>query len=391
MKKSLIFTIVSSGFILPLNYSYAEPTIKQYPYIYKSVRAMGMGGAFTAVGGTTDSVFYNPATLTNMPGFKLDILTPTIGIGSNVIDFINDMADAFDVGDINGDGDTSDDRLKYVNNVLAKYRGDNMHLNIYNWTGVGVHIKKVAVAVGGLASVRMDAVAHQGFGSNGFLEVNADFIGGVAGGVGYQVNEDLSVGVGLKVLHREALIHNFTAREIADNQDRIGDYIKDDLRKSGAGVGIDAGVMFNLDKYVRYGNQLKPAVGVVLQNIGDLNFKDAGKIPMTFNIGFSINPTIPKINRKVIFAFDYVDLFNNYKEDKDIGKRIRVGGELNILNSRIASSNIRAGLYQGYPTFGFDARLFLTTLSYTTYAEEIGAYAGQLKDRRHLLMIGSTW
>lgn len=393
MKKIFVLGIISSSVFLSSSLSFAEPTIRQYPYIYKSVRAMGMGGAYTAVGGTTDSIFYNPATLSNMPKskFKADILTPTFGIGSNVLDFVNDMKDAFDVGDLNGDGDTTDDRLKYVNNVLAKYRGDNMHLNLYNWTGVGRNNGKISLAVGGLASVRMDAMPHQGFGDNGFLEVNADFIGGAAGGVSYSHTEDLSVGLGLKLLHRESLIHNFTAKEIVDNQDNIDDYITKDLRKSGNAVGMDIGLLYKFDKHIRYGQELRPAVGVVLQNIGDLNFKDAGRIPMTLNIGFSISPEIPNINKRVILAIDYIDMFNNFDQDKDIGKRIRIGGEINLWDKGFTSSNMRLGFYQGYLTFGADLKLFMATISYATYAEEIGAYAGQLKDRRHLIMMGTIW
>ena len=52
---------------------------------------------------------------------------------------------------------------------------------------------------------------------------------------------------------------------------------------------------------------------------------------------------------------------------------------------------VRAGLYQGYPTFGVDLRLFIVTLNYTTYAEEVGAYAGQDDDRRHLIALNLGW
>ena len=52
---------------------------------------------------------------------------------------------------------------------------------------------------------------------------------------------------------------------------------------------------------------------------------------------------------------------------------------------------VSAGLYQGYPGFGADLRLLIFDLSYVTYAEEVGAYAGQDEDRRHIVMLNAGW
>jgi hypothetical protein len=125
-------------------------------------------------------------------------------------------------------------------------------------------------------------------------------------------------------------------------------------------------------------------------NIGDLKFGDAGKLPMTVNLGIAVNPEIPVFD-SLIVGLDYVDLFNNYEEDKDIGKRLRFGGELYLIDRKLLSLGLRAGLYQGYPTFGADLRFLLFTLSYVTYAEEVGAYAGQDEDRRHLVFLNIGW
>jgi len=52
---------------------------------------------------------------------------------------------------------------------------------------------------------------------------------------------------------------------------------------------------------------------------------------------------------------------------------------------------LRTGLYQGYYTAGADLRLTIVKLMFTTYAEEVGAYAGQDEDRRYLLSVGFGW
>jgi len=374
-------------FLFHLGYAQG-PTIRQYPYLYKSPRAMGMGGAYIAIGGRTDTLFYNPAGLSAMPekNWEVNLLGISADVGKNVIDFAKDMTDAFDTKDLDGDGDEGDDQLRAVNEVLAKYRGKNLHVGAANWSSLGRNQGSWAFAVGGVGSLRIDAMTHQGFGSEGFLEVNADAIGGGLLGLSFRLVDGLYGGVGIKALHRESLVHSFTARELVERQDNIDDYITKELRKSGNAVGFDAGFIYKFAQ----DSFLKPSVGLSVMDIGDLKFGDAGKIPMTVNLGVAINPEIPLLGSFLV-GLDYVDLFNNYKEDKDIGKRLRFGGELYLINRKLLSLGIRAGLYQGYPTFGADLRFLLFTVSYVTYAEEVGAYAGQDEDRRHFLFINIGW
>jgi len=365
-----------------------EPSLRIYPYIYKSPRVMGMGGANIAVGGRTDAVFYNPAGLSTMKpkNWEFNLISPAVGVGKNVIDFAKDLQDAFDVGDQNGDGDETDDQLREVNRILAKYRGEPMHLSASNWTSIGRNQERWAFALGGVANLRLDAVPHQGFGSDGLLEVNADAIAGGVFGLSFKFTEGLYVGGAVKALHREALIHNFTAREIVENQDNLENYITKDLKKSGNAVSGDVGFIYQFAR----DSFLRPTIGASLQNIGDLDFKKAGKIPMTLNAGFSLNPRIPKIGN-LILAADYVDITNEFKEDKDKGKRIRLGAEWRPLDKSWIGLALRAGLYQGYPTFGAELNFLILSLTYTTYAEEVGAYAGQKENRIHMLQLTVGW
>ena len=362
---------------------------KEYPYFYKSPRAMGMGGAYVSIGGSADTLFYNPAGLSNLPadnGWEVNLLGLTGAASDNVMDFLDGMMDAFDVTDLNGDGDADDDQLRAVNDVLAKYRGDNMHVRLSDFASLAKKTGKTAYALGGLATARGDAISHQGLGANGLLDVKADAHYGGIGGLSYAISDRLSVGAAVKYFHRESLMHAFTTRELVDNQDNLEDYIVDDLRESGNAVGVDAGAIYNVPVMA----SLKPSIGLSFLNIGDMDFGDAGEMPMTANLGLSINPDIPTFHHLIV-ALDYVDMFKNYSEDSDIGKRLRFGGELCLFSKKAIGAMIRAGLYQGYATFGADLRLSIVTLSYVTYAEEIGAYAGQDDDRRHLAMINVGW
>lgn len=369
--------------------AFADPSMLEYPYIYKSTRAMGMGGAYTAVGGRVDSLFYNPAGLINIPqdkGWEVNLINLSVEYGKNSEQFLKDMKDAFDTQDLNGDGSSNDDQLRAVNDVLAKYRGENLHLRVADFTSIGHSYDRWAFGVGGIGSGRLDALTHQGFGSDGFLEVDADATYGALGGFSYGVTDNLFAGISVKSLHRETLIHNFTARELVDNQNNLSDYIQKDLKKSGDATGFDLGVIWKFAP----ASPLKPTFGASIMNVGNLNFGAAGTLPQTVNLGVAINPSIPW-SRSLTVAADYVDLLNNFKQDKDMAKRLRFGAELQIFDILPAEVALRAGWYNSSPTLGFDVRLLIFTISYAMYTEELGAYAGQDKDKRQLVTLDIGW
>lgn len=374
----IVFGVASSG----------DAASKEYPFTYKSPRAMGMGGANVAVGGTVDSMFYNPAGLGKMPekNWEVNLLGISGEIGKDSIDFANDMTDAFDVGDVDGDGEESDDQLIAVNDVLRQYRGKNIHMAMSELTSIGRNFGKVAFGVGALGSADMNAIPHQGTGTDGLLEVHANARYGGIGGLSYKMTDGLYMGAAVKYIGSEALDHSFTVREIVENQDTLDDYITEDLRESGSGVGADAGVIYEFWR----DSWLRPAVGLSMLNIGDLDLGDAGEIPMTANLGVAANPKVPVINSMVV-GIDYVDFMNNIELDSDVAKRLRMGVEAKLFDKSFIEMALRAGLYQGYATAGVDLRLTVVKISYVTYAEELGSYAGQDKDRRHLVMLNIGW
>ncbi|MCK9418451.1 MAG: hypothetical protein M0R70_03615 [Nitrospirae bacterium] len=389
MKKRYWLLVAAVVIVLPAIAFAQNPTTREYPYIYKSTRAMGMGGAYTAVGGRVDSLFYNPAGLINIPrdkGWEFNLINVSAEYGKNAKSMLNDFQDASDTADLNHDGKTDDDQLRATNDVLAKYRGKNLHLRVSDFTSLGKSYDRWAFGVGGIANGRLDAITHQGFGADGFLEVNADAVYGALGGVSYGVTNDIFVGLTIKSLHREALIHNFTARELVEKQDNLGDYIKDDLRVSGNAIGFDTGLIWKFAQ----DSPLKPSFGASIMNIGNMSFGPAGKIPQTVNVGVAINPALSAF-RSLTVGADYIDVLNNFKQDKDFAKRLRIGAELQLFDIWPAELALRAGMYESSPTLGFDLRLLIFTVSYAMYTEEIGAYAGQDKDKRQLVTVNIGW
>lgn len=383
------FLFIVALCIAPAGAFAQDPTSREYPYLYKSTRAMGMGGAYTAVGGRVDSLFYNPAGLINIPqdkGWEVNLINVSAEVNQNALNFVKDMQDALKTEDLNGDGNTGDDQMRATNDVLAKYRGDNLHLRAADFTSVGKSFDKFAFGVGGVGSLRADAMTHQGFGPEGLLELNADATYGAIAGVSVGVTDALFIGLSAKSLHRELIVHDFTARELVDHQNNLSDYIQKDLKKSGNGVGFDTGLIWKFDREA----WLRPALGVSALNIGDMSLGDAGKLPMSINAGLSINPQISAF-RSLIFGVDYIDVLNNFQQDKDLLKRLRLGGELQLFDIWPVELALRAGVYEGYLTYGADVRLLFITVSYAAYSEEVGAYSGQEQDKRQLLTLNIGW
>lgn len=375
--------------LLPCMVFAQQPTSREYPYLYKSPRAMGMGGAYVAIGGRTDTLFYNPAGLSNMPkdkGWEVNILNVSAEASKNSLNFYKDLQDAVDTSDLNGDGSTADDQQRAVNDVLIKYMGEHLHIRAADFTSFGKRFESLAFGIGALGSGTVDAIPHQGFGPEGLLEVDANVTYGTIGGFSFPVSSRLALGVSGKYLLRESVQHVFTPRELVENQNDIGKYITDDLRMKGRAVGYDAGALYQLAP----GSWWRPAIGVSALNIGDLDFQAAGRIPMTVNAGLAVNPQITTF-RSLLIGLDYVDITNNYSQDKDMLKRVRFGAELQLFDVLPVEMSLRTGVYQGYPTFGVDLRLLTFLFSGTMYSEEVGAYAGQNKNTRYLATVTFGW
>jgi len=384
MKRLLLGSLLSVSLGFPIAF--------EYPYIYKDPRIMGMGGAYVAVGGTSASLFYNPAGIGKIKkeaGFEVDLIGVTAAVSEDGYKFVKDFQDALDTGDLDGDGDDSDDQLEATLDVLKKYRGKVLHFSIDTFPSIARRFGNLGVALGGIAVLKMDAIPHQGFSSSGLVSVDTSFTYGGVGGLSYGfMNEKLILGVGVKQLTRETVQKDFTARELVENEDNLDNYINDEVRKTGSATGLDVGAIYDVGRVAGF----DASVGVSYLNIGDLDFGEAGKIPGTLNAGIAFKKeSNSSLFNRLTFAFDVVDITKNYEEDEDWGKRLRAGAELSLWSGSWSDLILRVGSYQGYLTAGAELRFALLRIVATTYAEEVGAYSGQDENRRYMLSAYITW
>jgi hypothetical protein len=346
----------------------AETAFKDYPFLYKGVRSLGMGGTFTAVGKDAEALFYNPAGLYDM-GFQLQILNPQAEVGQGVVDIAKDVQDTLDL-------QTEQQRSDALFDLIQKNQGTPLHLRF----SLFPHVAVKSMAIGVLGQGLGDVMLHSPLSSAGAVELHGGYeYGPVAGfSVGLPVT-GLRVGLGGKYIARTWVDKNFTIGDVAAKS-----FDFEQEKKEQSDVSFDLGVLYDIPVLA----VLNPKVGLAVVDITDLDFKDAGgKVPQRVNLGFSLNPSVP-ILASLILALDYQDITSAYEQDKSFGKRIHAGMEAGFLRNHI---QLRAGLNQGYRAFGLGVDLWIIKLAYANYKEEIGAYAGQDVDERQVVQLVIGW
>lgn len=361
MKK---ITLLIALLILP-TLAFAQSTLFNYPHLYRGMRSLGMGGAYTAVGGDAEGVFYNPATLYDM-GFQLDLINPLVEVDQNAMDLSTDLQDAMDLP-------TDTERTNALLDIAEANTGKPLHFRVALFPSVAVK----NFVVGFLGQGEADARLHNQ--TSRIVEVQGNYEYGPIGGASFSLPvTGLRLGIAGKYISRTSVNEEFSVNEIAADNFDIADYQVDN-----SDVSFDVGLLYELPVLTT----LKPRVGISVLDITDLDFKEGGKIPQRINIGASMTANLPFL-AEVILAADYEDIGKAYEQDDSTWKRVHLGGEFGLLDRHVL---VRAGLNQGYPTYGAELDIWLIRLGYTFYSEEMGAYAGQDKDDRHLVQLTLGW
>jgi hypothetical protein len=315
-----------------------------------------MGGAFTAVADDENAIFYNPAGLNSIQGFQqVEILNPVAEFSQKTWDFYSDLDDALDAP-------TQSERDQKTADVLNRYIGEHLHMRTSVFPNVVFH----NFGVGVLGQAVFDGEVHNPLGSS-FLQVRGGYdlallVSGAYGVFG----QYLQIGVTGKVVRRSLLDKVYTANEIVSQN---GISLSDDL-ENGVGIGGDIGGILRLPVL------FTPAIGITVQNVGDIDLDKAGKVPQQLNAGIALKPPFPL--GQLVLAADVVDVGRETGSDDDLYKRVHMGAEY----TPFGMLSLRAGLNQGYPTFGATLDLWLLKIAGAYYVEEIGAFAGQRDDQR---------
>ena len=336
-------------------------------FLRESIRARGMGNAFTAVANDETVLFYNPAGLRSIHYHIYELLTISATTNENTLKIAQDISDS------------------ETENALSRIVGKKLwleldlaalnHLNSrFGWSLFGNSLLDI--------QVRNPVVPY--------LDVRAYVQGGILGGMAWSfMDRQLDIGVGMKAIHRTGLdkdLHIFDEAILAAINDSDTSKLKKEYSSTNR-FSPDFGAIYHIDSWYN----VEPKFALTIMNIGGMDFGKAGKIPMTINVGVATESEFQGID--VITALDYQDLSNAQDLASEGStftlRNLKMGVEAGLeklFNGHHLFSG-RFGFNGPYTTFGVSVNLFGFKIDYADWGEEIGQYAGAIEDRRRTLQI----
>jgi hypothetical protein len=332
---------------------------EELPYIYKGPRPLGMGGAFVAVSDDANALFYNPAGLADIKAPRASLLTLEVEANRDAHSMYQDAADC----DFDNEAETA--------YFLSKYVGDVGHAAVSSFP----FYVRPQFAFGLVGTVKTSLQVH----NPQYPRLIVDGVEDAAVCAGYALplfDGSLLVGAGAKYLLRRSVYGDYTLPDITagDFEDRVEDAIQD-----GEGALVDVGIIYKVTTYQVWKRPSSFQIGLSASNLVGSELGDARDLGEHVDLGLATH-----IGEHLTIAVDYVDLFTQIETDDDVGKRLHLGFEYRFTDAL----SIRAGLNQGYLTYGVGFEKKNLQVDLLTYAEEIGSYAGQTDCRRFLFRVG---
>lgn len=315
-------------------------------------RCLAMGGTCMSHVRGSDSVFFNPAALARMEGFALTLAQAQAGISKSVLDVKDQFQGRsdFTAGDL---------QTLYGKNFMADVtaRG-SIALPFLGFGAFSNNYTNMKFSDPTFPTFNMDFISDYGYVIAGALPLGKNVSLGVAGKhiKRWGGNEEINV---------SSLIGS-NANSIAEQnfQDR------------GVGHSMDVGFMASVE------HPLNPTFSVLWQDVGVTTFSHASgnKAPPSqydnLSFGVSLNHELALID--FTHAFEYK--FIRTDSGDDLSKKLHIGTEASL-----GLINLRAGLNQGYVTYGAGIDLWFLQIDAAAYTNELGTYAGQARsDNYHV-------
>jgi len=342
-----------SALFLMLCFSCAAAA-QQLPTGWASVRALGMGNAYTAAVDNSDAMFYNPAALMRVNGVNWTIMDPRVGIDNpSNAQLISSLSNTQNLA--------STINSLYGNQIWAGGGGMSA-ITVPNF-GIAAYANSEA---GALVGNPPDPQANLNyyFDYGAALSTSLELIPGI-----------FSIGATARWVDRTGYVGNVGASVLSQSSTAA---LQNLLKSRGSAIGVDFGSLIVLP------GPVSPALSFVYRDIGNTTFshaEGAGAPPPVASemiVGASVAIKVPLI--KITPAIDYRYIGQSGVQ---LGENINLGVELSL-----PLIDLRGGLSQGYYTAGVGINLLgLLRADVATWAVEMGAYPGQQVDRRYMAQV----
>ena len=372
--RRLVSYVAGTWMLLSASIANAE----ELTWTHYGIRPLAMGNAFVAVADDFNAIFYNPAGLARLKSWSGELLNPSLAISSNTVNAINgikNLATSSPAG--SSSTETEDKALEILQQNTGKTQYFNLsytpHL-VFPGFGFGLGLD-----AGGSLVVHRDISAD--------VQVGPKLIAPFSFAKNF-LEDRLSLGFSVKLVAQGGVNHNFGINDISaftgKSGSTSGPKLKDFI-EGGYGVGSDIGLLFTPIK------TMQPTLGLSVTDLGGTPFKKADiqgeslaapstRLP-SMNAGFSLRPW----ESHGMYLLTTVDA-HAINQPTHYSKKFNVGAEWgwgSVLK-------VQTGLHQGSLSGGLQLDVFLLTLRFVTYTEQVGTIAGQdpnLQDRRYALQL----
>ncbi|MBX3021722.1 MAG: hypothetical protein KF799_08615 [Bdellovibrionales bacterium] len=325
----------------------------QISAINSTARALGMGDAYTALADDSSALFFNPAGLSRVSGLNWKIFS--LRVGTSGLDAYKKISDL--------SGAEGSDMADQIEELYGEH--------IY--TGLGVESAFTAPMFGFAIFDHADALVQVD--NPVYPEISTSVINdyGYVAGMGAPIGPFFEFGVAFKYVKRTGARVPFAAGFLADLDTEL---IMSHLTGWGKGYGADAG--FNVVLPAPF---FKATFSTVWRNIGQMHFRSDNpdvSIPFEDNdltLGLALQFDLPLVSIRPAIDFRYLN-----SADYQLTRKINFGVEVGL-----PLVDIRAGFREGYYTYGVGMNLGLFQVDAASYGAELGAYPGQIEDRRYVV------
>jgi len=376
----LIFALIFSSSI------FAQEMLEVPSIYYFTPRVFSMGGAYTGWAKGIDGIFYNPAAYALANNRQLSLLDPSIRINFSMLSVLNMITEA------GGDYQALLQNPNFVNQLVG------LRLS-FGAAG----IPTIGFIAGGLAIAAFDSGQITANIKKGLLVPNVYLnVGGDLGlivGYAFKIGP-IYAGVNAKFLYKIFGEENTSILNILNYNPDSGN-LPIPLYKAN-GLSFDFGAIMKLGDL---------QLGIVLQdgfsrlsywkinNLNDLNNSSVEKdgtayIKPKLNVGvaYKVGTILPIIIYNLVLVADIQDI-NGFITDLSnknyytLGTKLYMGAEF----QSFGLLTFRAGLMQGYPTFGISINLLLVKINFAYYSRELSSIPGLNQEENLLINISFIW
>jgi len=373
--KKLVLSLVVIGAIAS-NSAFA---VSEVYGLSRSIRALGMGGAFYGLSDDEYALFYNPAGLALYRGEGQTMLSFNGYVSPTL------LSAAQTLKDVTGSNATAGT----IADKLTKYQGDPLSAGV---TPFFPYYLRKNFAVGLLVGDTKINFALLGRDIDTSVDIAAISDSGLFIGYAHSFLEDtLHIGMTLKAVGRAGGKKNFTLADIAQKDDI--DFDPEKLGGFGGGIDADLGGIYELpDVPVLTLHRVSMTFNNLLGSDMSISRKGANPPGLTRTVSLGYHAVFPGFGPfdNIHGLVDLAEFRIGGEDDPQYGapggskwKHVNWGVEAPMNGWFVP----RLGFHQGYLTAGFGLNLRVLKLEFATYAAELSSTPGRLGSRRVALRL----